>query len=73
MLEFLYSVVIVVCLAGDCDAFIIDDGVTLDDCVERLTIVGEIAPRLIVPEGACIMDSTVPGRFMVQLVASKQR
>lgn len=57
MLEFLYSVVIVVCLAGGCGAFIIDDGVTLADCVERLTIVGEIAPRHIVPEGTCIMDS----------------
>ncbi len=57
MLEFLYSVVIVVCLAGDCDAFIIDDGVSLDDCVEQLIIMGVTTPKFIVPEGECIIDS----------------
>ena len=57
MLEFLYSVVIVVCLAGGCDAFIIDDGVTLSDCIEQLTIMDETTSRNIVPEGTCIIDS----------------
>ena len=57
MLEFLYSVVIVVCLAGDCDAFIIDTGVSLEDCRERLIIMRETTPEHILPEGACILDS----------------
>lgn len=57
MLEFLYSVVIVVCLAGNCDAFIIDEGVTLDDCREQLFIMSLTTPRHVVPEGECIMDS----------------
>ncbi len=57
MLEFLYSVVIVVCLAGDCDSFIIDAGVTLDDCREQLVIMDETTPNWLVPGGKCIMDS----------------
>ncbi len=59
MLEFLYSVVIVVCLAGDCDSFIIDDGVTLDDCVEQLALMDETTPTWLVPEGECIMESMI--------------
>ena len=57
MLEFLYSVVIVVCLAGDCDAFIIDEGVSLDDCREQLFTMSLTTPRQIVPGGECIVDS----------------
>ncbi len=57
MLEFLYSVVIVVCLAGDCDSFIIDDGVSLDDCVEQLTIMDITTPNFLVPGGECVMES----------------
>lgn len=59
MLELLYSVVIVVCLAGDCDAFIIDDGVTLDDCRERIAIVRVTTPKHLVPTGECILESIV--------------
>jgi len=57
MLEFLYSVVIVVCLAGDCDAFIIDAGVTLDDCIAQLVIMDATTPNFLVPGGECVMDS----------------
>ena len=57
MLEFLYSVVIVICLAGDCDAFIIDEGVSLDDCREQLFIMSLTTSRQIVPGGECIVDS----------------
>ena len=57
MLEFLYSVVIVVCLAGDCDAFIIDAGVTLDDCIEQLVIMDVTTPDWLVPDGECVVDS----------------
>ena len=57
MLEILYSVVIIVCLAGDCDAFIIDDGVTLADCIEQLTLMNETTPNYMVPGGECRMDS----------------
>ena len=57
MLEFLYSIVIIVCLAGDCDAFIIDTGVSLEDCRERLTVMQETTPKHVFPEGACILDS----------------
>ena len=57
MLEILYSVVIVVCLAGDCDTFIIDDGVTLDDCIEQLVIMDATTPNYMVPGGECRVDS----------------
>ena len=57
MLEFLYSVVIIVCLAGDCDAFIIDEGVSLSDCREQLSLMSETTPRRLVPGGKCVVDS----------------
>jgi len=57
MLEFLYSVVIVVCLDGGCSAFIIDAGVTLDSCLEQLIILSATTPNSVVPSGECIMDS----------------
>ena len=59
MLEFLYSVVIIVCLAGDCDAFIIDDGVTLADCRERIAMIKIVTPRRFVPTGECVLKSMV--------------
>jgi len=57
MFEMLYVALITVCLAGRCEEFAIDGGLTFDDCIALVLQIGDTTPNYIVPMTTCKAES----------------
>ncbi len=58
MFEMLYAAVVVICLGGECEAFIIDQYLTLPDCVELIFHIQDETDNIFVPAALCEEQKT---------------